>query len=42
MNKIVNLLGTGEKQRGCELLPYFSLRNKSKRTKQLTIVNRFL
>ena len=30
MHKIINILGTGEKQWGCELLPYkFSSRNKT-------------
>ena len=38
MNKIVNLLETGEKQWGCELLPYnFTSRNKTKQSNLLTL-----
>ena len=39
MNKIVNLLGTGEKKQGCRLLPYnFSSRNKTnKQSNPLTL-----
>ena len=38
MNKIVNLLGTRENQRGCELLHYnFSSRNKNRQSNLLTL-----
>ena len=36
MNEIVNLSGTGEKEWGCELLPYnSSSKNKTKNAKRI-------
>ena len=38
MNKVVNLLGTGEKQLGCALLPHnFSSRNKQSNLLTLSV-----